>query len=54
MNEEQAIKVLIQVAELAQSKGVLSLNGAVVVAQAITILSPAKQGEVDPANKKTK
>lgn len=45
MEKEKAIEVLIQVANLAQSRGVLSLQDAVVVAQAIEMLTP-KQDEL--------
>ena len=44
MKEEQAIDVLIQIANLAQSKGLLTLNDAVIVAQCIDVL---KQKETD-------
>jgi hypothetical protein len=40
MEKEQALEVLIQVANLAQAKGVFSLQEAVVVSQAIQILTP--------------
>lgn len=43
MKNEQAINVLIQVAHLAQKGGLLQLNDAVAVAQAISLLSPAKE-----------
>ena len=41
MIQEEAIKILIQVALVAQSKGLLSLEDAVVVKQAIDLLKPA-------------
>lgn len=43
MKQEDAIKVLIQVALLAQSKGVLALADAVIVKSAIDILSPKEE-----------
>lgn len=43
MNQEQAIGVLLQVAELAQSRGILKLNEATVVFQAVSVLSPEKE-----------
>jgi hypothetical protein len=39
MNKEQAISVLIQVAEVAQSKGILKLGESAVVFQAVTLLT---------------
>jgi len=35
MSKEEALKILVEVAELAQSKGILSLKDAVFVLQAI-------------------
>jgi len=46
MTQEEAINVLIQVAELAQSKGILLLKDAVIVAKAIECFS-VKQEEVN-------
>jgi hypothetical protein len=43
MENEKAIEVLIQVAQLAQSRGVLSLEDAAVVLQAIKALEPIKE-----------
>lgn len=43
MENKQAINVLIQVAHLAQKGGLLQLNDAVAVAQAINALTPAKE-----------
>lgn len=43
MKNEQAIDILIQVAHLAQKAGVLSLQDAVAVAQAITTLQPKEE-----------
>lgn len=43
MTNEQAIKILINVALLAQSKGVLALNDAVVVKEAIDLLAPKEE-----------
>ena len=45
MEKEKAIEVLIQVANLAQKGGLLTLQDAVVVAQAIEMLTP-KQDEL--------
>ena len=49
MTSEQAIDILIQVAHLAQKGGLLQLNDAVAVAQAISILKPAKEEIKDSA-----
>ena len=49
MTNEQAVQVLIQVAHLAQRGGVLQLNDAVAVAQAISVLAPAKEEVKDSA-----
>jgi hypothetical protein len=49
MKNEQAINVLIQVAHLAQKGGLLQLNDAVAVAQAINALAPAKEEVKDSA-----
>ena len=49
MTSEQAIDILIQVAHLAQKGGLLQLNDAVAVAQAISILKPAKEEVRDSA-----
>lgn len=49
MTSEQAIDILIQVAHLAQKGGLLQLNDAVAVAQAISILKPAKEEVKDSA-----
>lgn len=46
MENKQAINILIQVANLAQQKGVLNLNEAVIVAQAIEALTPKQENEV--------
>ena len=43
MTHEQALNVLIQVAHIAQRAGALQLNDAVAVAQAISLLAPAKE-----------
>lgn len=40
MNNEQALNVLLQVAELAQAKGILKLNEATIVFQAVSLLAP--------------
>ncbi len=42
MEKEQALEVLIQAVNLAQSKGVFLLQEAVIVAKAIEILTPKK------------
>lgn len=46
MTQEEAIKILIQVALVAQSKGALTLEDAVVVKQAIDLFTqkPASEG----------
>lgn len=49
MKNEDAIKILIQVAHLAQKAGALQLNDAVAVAQAISLLSPSKEEVKDSA-----
>ena len=43
MSQEQAIEVLVQVANLAQKGGLLQLQDAVVVANAIEVLTPKKE-----------
>jgi len=43
MIQEQALEVLLQVAHLAQSKGILSLPDAQIVAQAVIELTPKKE-----------
>ena len=43
MNQEKAIQILIEVALHAQSKGVLSLDDAVVVKEAIEHLVPKQE-----------
>jgi len=42
MNKDNSIKLLVQVALLAQSKGILSLDDAVLVKEAITLLATDK------------
>jgi len=45
MNKEQAIKILIQAAEVAQTKGAFNLNDASVIANAVNVLnSPTPAG----------
>jgi hypothetical protein len=44
METKQAIEILVQVAHLAQKEGLLNLNDAVAVAQAINVVAP-KQDE---------
>lgn len=59
MNKEQAIKILIQAAEVAQTKGAFNLNDASVIANAVSLLlkpEPTKAPEAPvpdklPANK---
>ena len=48
MENQEAINVLLQVAELAQSKGILSLQDAEIVFNAVKLLTPKqdiKDGE---------
>ena len=47
MEKNQAITILIEVAKLAQSRGVLSLEDATVVLQAIKALEPIKEDVKD-------
>jgi hypothetical protein len=47
--KEQAINILLQVAHLAQSKGILNLEEAAIVAKAVELLTP-KQEETEPEN----
>lgn len=49
MDNKQAIDILIQVAHLAQRAGALQLHDAVAVAQAISLLAPAKEEVKDSA-----
>lgn len=51
MNKEQAITILVQVAHLAQKGGVLNLNDAVAVAQAIQVLEPKAEEKVEEEKK---
>jgi len=48
MNENQALDLLVQVAKLAQARGVLTLDEAVLVAQAVKVFTPEK-----PVNEQT-
>lgn len=48
MTQEEAIKILIQVANVAQSKGALSLEDAVVVKQAIDTFIQKPEQVVTP------
>ena len=51
MNQEQAISILIQVANLAQSKGALTIKEASIVSVAIETLTPTQEPQapvVDP------
>lgn len=43
MEKEKAIELLIQVANLAQERGILKLSDAVIVYQAIEVLTPKTQ-----------
>lgn len=52
MNKEQAIDVLVQVANLAQSRGVLSLKDAGIVIAAVQLLRPEKSEETSGKTKK--
>jgi hypothetical protein len=45
METNQAIEILIQVAHLAQKGGLLKLNDAVAVAQAINVLNPKEEAK---------
>ena len=47
MENKQAIEILIQVAHLAQKGGLLQLNDAVAVAQAINLLAPKEEPKED-------
>ena len=51
MEQSQAIEILLQVAQMAQKGGLLSLQDAVVVAKAVDVLSPKKE-EVEPVLEK--
>jgi len=45
MEQAQAIEVLVQVAQMAQKGGLLSLKDATVVAQAVEVLTPKQEEE---------
>lgn len=45
MEQQQAIQILVQVANLAQKGGLLQLQDAVVVAKAIETLTPKEENE---------
>ena len=47
MEQGQALEVLLQVAQLAQSKGILSLKDAVVVAQAVELFTKKEEEAVE-------
>jgi hypothetical protein len=47
METKQAIEILIQVAHLAQKGGLLQLQDAVAVAQAINVLTPKEETKED-------
>lgn len=46
MEQNQALEVLVQVAKLAQSKGILSLEDAVVVAKAVEVFTKKEEEEL--------
>lgn len=55
MNKENAIKILVTVANLAQKGGLLSLQDAVAVAQAVQVLTPEEEtGGVETPTPKPK
>lgn len=43
MEQQQAIQILVQVANLAQKGGLLQLQDAVIVAKAIEVLTPKEE-----------
>ena len=45
MDQQQAILVLVQAAQLAQSKGVFSLQEAGLVAQAVAVFAPPAENQ---------
>jgi hypothetical protein len=47
METKQAIEILVQVAHLAQKGGLLQLNDAVAVAQAISVVAPKEEVKED-------
>lgn len=47
MDQKQAIEILVQVANLAQKGGLLQLNDAVAVVQAINVLTPKDEANED-------
>lgn len=49
MNQEQAVNILLQVARAAQKAGVLTLEEAVVVAEAVSVFSPKQEESVNEA-----
>lgn len=49
MTQEEAIKVLIQVAIVAQAKGALSLEDAVIVKQSIDLFKAPEAAKVEDA-----
>ncbi len=51
MDNKQAIDILVQVALLAQKGGLLQLNDAVAVAQAISVVKPKEEDVKDSAEK---
>ena len=51
MEEQNAIKVLLQVANLAQAKGILSLQEAGVVLAAVRVLTPKEEENVKTKTK---
>lgn len=43
MEQSQAIEILLQVAQMAQKGGLLSLQDATIVAKAVEVLTPKKE-----------
>jgi hypothetical protein len=50
MTELEAISILAQVANIAQEKGILKLQDAVIVSQAISVLMPKQNEPAEPIN----
>jgi hypothetical protein len=50
MTELEAINILAQVANIAQEKGILKLQDAVIVSQAISVLMPKQNEPAEPIN----
>jgi len=47
MEQQEAINVLLQVAQLAQSKGIFSLQDAEIVLSAVRVLTPKKEEKIE-------